>query len=261
MQFDNQADIYDKRTGLGDAVAKQIAQSVADLCKPFAQGMLLEVGAGTGEIGYFLQNITDAYVGLDMSQGMLDVYRSRYENVLDRPELLLADGNQAWPLADHCVSVIFSSRAMHQLNHEHVLQQLKRVCKPNALLILGNVKRSKKAAKTIMRQQMHHILNDYGLQEKSGQSNRKILFEELEELGGERLSSITAASWSVNNAPIDSINSWKNVDGIAGLPVDEALKNQVLDKLQDKAQDFFNDLNQPVESKETYELNAISLKF
>lgn len=261
LQFDDQAGIYDKRTGLGASVVKQIARSVADYCRSYDDGLLLEVGAGTGEIGYFLQDIPLPYLGMDVSQGMLHQFRKRYETPQDVPQLVHTDANQHWPLEDQSVSVVFSSRAMHQLQHDHVVNELKRVCRPDAILILGNVKRDPQAVKTVMRKEMHKLLNQHGLQEKSGQSHRKQLFSTLHAQGAMRQSPITAARWTVNNTPIDSINSWKNVDGIAGLEVNEAFKHQLLDRLQQKCESLYNDLSQPVESEEKYELNAITLNF
>jgi len=53
MQFDDQADIYDKRTGLGEKTAQSIAASLDQMIQPHLAGQFLEIGAGTGEIGFF----------------------------------------------------------------------------------------------------------------------------------------------------------------------------------------------------------------
>ncbi len=262
MQFDDQSDIYDKRTGLGKKTAQKIATSVNQMIKPYLKGQFLEIGAGTGEIGYFLQDLPVPYIGIDLSNGMLDIYRQRFKEQENSPQLIQMDGNTTWPLQNGSVSVFFSSRAMHQLNHEHVLKQLKKLAVPaSSLLILGNVKRSKQSTKTIMRKEMHNILNNFGLKEKSGQSNRKLLFDAIEQQGGEKLPSVIASRWLVSHAPIDSIESWKSVDGIAGQPVDKKLKNEILDSLILRAKEKFTDLNKALETEETYELNAIKLPY
>ncbi|MCF6204147.1 MAG: methyltransferase domain-containing protein [Methylococcaceae bacterium] len=262
MQFDDQADIYDKRTGLGEKTAQKIAATVNQMIKPYLKGQFLEIGAGTGEIGYFLQDLPIPYIGIDLSNGMLEIYRQRFKEQKNRPRLIQMDGNAIWPLQNGSVSVFFSSRAMHQLDHEHVLNQLKKLAVPtSSLLILGNVKRSKISTKTIMRKEMHSLLNNFGLKEKSGQSNRNLLFDALEKQGGERLPSITASRWLVSHAPIDSIESWKNVDGIAGQAIDQKLKTKILDSLILRAKEKFTDLHLAMETEETYELNAIKLPY
>lgn len=261
MQFNDQADIYDKRTGLGENTAQKIAASVNQLIQPYLNGQFLDIGAGTGEIGYFLQDLSIPYVGIDLSGGMLNVYRERFKEKDNMPQLIQMDGNTPWPLKDNSVSVFFSSRAMHQLNQDNVLQQLARLSDHASLLILGNVKRNKHSVKAVMRKEMHNVLNEFGLKEKSGQSNRNLLFEVIEQQGGERLPPVTASRWKVSHAPVDSINSWKKVDGIAGQAVEPALKAQILETLIQKAEELFTDINQAQETEETYELNAIKLPF
>ncbi len=262
MQFDAQADIYDQRTGLGANTAQNIASALEAMIRPYLTGQFLEIGAGTGEIGCCLQDFTIPYAGMDLSAGMLDVYRQRYPSAADVPELIQTDANQAWPFAAHSVSVFFSSRAMHQLDHNNVLQQLELLADPaGAILILGNVKRSKKSAKAIMRKAMHKALNEFGLQEKSGQSNRNLLFTTLEQQGGEKLTPVTASRWPVSHAPIDSIYSWQSVDGIAGQAVEPAIKTKILDAVMLRAQEKFTDLNLALEAEETYELNAMKLPY
>lgn len=262
MQFDDQADIYDKRTGLGEKTAQTIADSLNQIIKSYPGGQFLEIGAGTGEIGYFLQNLLLPYVGIDLSEGMLDVYRKRFEHSNESPQLIQTDGNKSWPFDNNTVSVFFSSRAMHQLDHENVLKELERLSTPWAsILILGNVKRNKNSVKSFMRKEMHKVLSKFGLKEKSGQSNRNLLFDVIEQQGGEKLETVITSRWQVSHAPIDSINSWKSVDGIAGLAVDQAIKNQILETLILRAEEKYNDLNQAVEAEETYELNAIILPY
>lgn len=260
MQFDEQADIYDKRTGLGKNTAQNIAATLEQMISPFLTGQFLEIGAGTGEIGYFLQKLKTPYVGMDLSDGMLEIYRNRYAIAQEIPPLIQTNANQVWPFEDDSVSVFFSSRAMHQLDHENVLKQLERLAAPaGAILILGNVKRTKHSAKAMMRKEMHKVLNEFGLQEKSGQSNRNLLFETIEQQGGERLAPITASRWQVSHAPIDSINSWKSVDGIAGQAVDADIKTRILESVTLRARTLFTDLEQALEAEENYELNAIKL--
>lgn len=260
MQFDQQADIYDKRTGLGEQTASKTAHTLENLIKPFSDGIFMEIGAGTGEIGFFLQDLGIPYIGIDLSSRMLDVYRKRFTNPNSIPTLIQTDANNPWPLDDNLVSVFFSSRALHHLKREHVVSELARLSIPhNSILVLGHVKRNKTSVKTIMRQEMHKILHDYGFQEKSGQSNRKKLFELLEKKGGKVLDPVITSRWKVSHAPIESINSWRVVDGIAGNEIKPTLKNKILDELENRALSLFPDLNQPLEAEERYELNAIKL--
>jgi len=262
MQFNDQADIYDERTGLGAKTAQNIALALEQMIKPHLAGQFMEIGAGTGEIGFYLQDLPIPYVGIDLSNGMLDVYRKRFKDLKNVPNLIQTDGNKTWPLENNSVSVFFSSRAMHQLDQQNVLDQLQNLSSTQgAILILGNVKRDKNSAKAIMRKEMHKALNEFGLKEKSGQSNRNQLFETIEKLGGERFTPVTASRWHVSHSPIDSINSWKKVDGIAGQTVEPAIKQQILESLILTAENKFSNINQALETEESYQLNAIKLPY
>lgn len=262
MQFDTQAEYYDKRAGLGEETAKAVAAAIRQLISPYLGGRFLDIGAGTGEIGFFLQEPLLHYTGIDLSEGMLEVYRARFTDPAAIPELIQMDANLPWPLPEQSVSMFFSSRALHQLELNHVLAQFARLSSPQgALLILGNVKRPEDSPKAIMRKKMHKVLNSFGLSEKSGQSNRNQLFEALIQQGAERLPPVTAARWQVSNAPMDSITSWESVDGIAGQDIDPELKAQILKMLYMEAQSLFTDLHKALETEETYELNAIKLRF
>ncbi len=260
MQFDSQSEIYDQRTGLGVNTAQKVAQAIHKIAEELSEkGLILEIGAGTGEIGAELFPLTPQYIGFDLSKGMLKMYQNRLDDP-GRPPLVQADGNQPWPFKEASVSVFFSSRAIHQLDRQHVLNQLNRLAnRDQALLILGNVKRSGDAVKTVVRKQMHQILNLYGIQEKSGQSNRKALFSAIKQQGGVAIPAITVNRWQVSHAPIDSIKSWQKVDGLAGRDIDPAMKNKILETLETQLQTLYPNLHTPIASEESYELNAIKL--
>jgi hypothetical protein len=51
------------------------------------------------------------------------------------------------------------------------------------------------------------------------------------------------------------------VDGIAGQEINTQLKSEILESLTDKANTLFTDINTPLETEETYELNAIKLPY
>lgn len=256
MQFDTQAKIYDERTGLGEQTAKKVAEAITQYIPSHSQGHLLEIGAGTGEIGYFLQQLPIPYLGFDLSKGMLDQYIQRSSN----PLLIQCDGNQTWPFQKHSISIFFSSRAIHQLHHDHVLAQLKYLANQrSSLFILGYVKRQKDSVKATMRREMHKLLNQHGLKEKSGQSSRNELFLKIEQAGGKALPTMTVSQWQVNHAPIDSINSWLKVDGIAGRDVDKDLKKDILGQLKKSVASQYCDLEKSYPAQESYQLSIIQL--
>ena len=76
VTFDAQAADFDRRAGLPAGAARRIAAAVMELA-PAGRGVLLDLGAGTGQIGEHLSRGArgTGYVGLDLSGPMLDVFR------------------------------------------------------------------------------------------------------------------------------------------------------------------------------------------
>ena len=139
--FDSQAHYYDQRVGLSDAAGAAIAQAVLALAGPGPGDLVAEIGAGTGLIGRWLTQSVVDYVGLDVSRGMLTRFRQRL-HAGSSAVLLQADGNCQWPMADGSARIIFSSRALHWLTRDHVVNETFRVAHPHlAVLLVGRVQR------------------------------------------------------------------------------------------------------------------------
>src|SRR6267143_6066469 len=139
--FDGQAGFFEKRAGLPEDCCRDIANAVVEIGETGPADLLVEVGAGTGQLGRWF-GPTLRYIGLDLSAGMLNEF-SRYRDNDPASRLLIqADANASWPLADGVVRVLFSSRTMHLLDQEHVAREFLRVSSSaGATLILGRVER------------------------------------------------------------------------------------------------------------------------
>jgi len=64
----------------------------------------------------------------------------------------------------------------------------------------------------------------------------------------------------VASTPRQSLNSWRGKANLAGIELDEEIKQNVLDQLQAWAEETFGGLDQPIESEETYILQGVRLK-
>jgi ubiquinone/menaquinone biosynthesis C-methylase UbiE len=94
--FDEQALDYDARAGLPATVGAAVAQGIVDRAGVLADDLVLELGAGTGEIGAHLARLPIRYVGLDASAAMLQVFRAKAAG--SQPALIVANGDDPWPL-------------------------------------------------------------------------------------------------------------------------------------------------------------------
>lgn len=259
-RFDSQATNYDRRAGLPEAAIGEIVRSIAEIAEAPTGGLLLEVGPGTGQIGCELCKLPLRYVGFDISAAMLQQFRQRLEPGGVTPELIVADGNRKWPLADASADVLFSSRALHLLDHEHVVVELFRVASTEgAVLLTGSVRRAEHSVKEQMRRQLRQFLQEHAIEGRSRDASRQRIFQHCCAIGAKRLSPRVAASWFVSHTPRQSIESWDNKEGLVGTDVPANVKKSVLTRLQAWALTQYKDLQQPSEMEESYVLEGVRI--
>src|SRR6478609_9154678 len=79
--FDDQALHYDERAGLPSDVGDLVARSIVRHAGAGPSDLVLELGAGTGEIGAHLARLPVRYVGVDSSATMLERFRKKAVNL------------------------------------------------------------------------------------------------------------------------------------------------------------------------------------
>ena len=258
--FDRQAAEYDRRAGLPAQVEPLVVRSIAEAIGTAEYRCLLEIGTGTGQIGYRLQELPLQYVGFDISSAMLQRFRERFSPEEDVPVLLQADGNAQWPVADASTDVVFSSRALHWLDPNHVVSEVFRVAAPSGIVLLvGRVFRESDSVRAEMRCQMRQLLREQGIEGRSGEKSRTTIFESCTRPGAERLEPRTVARWTVDYTPSDSIESWQSKPGLAGRDVPDKTKQLVLERLRDWAVTQYGNLQRRFETEESYVLEGVKI--
>ena len=259
LDFDTQADQYDKRTGLSERNCQAIVQTVLELAAMQPEDCILELGAGTGQIGTWFIQSPLRYIGLDISNGMLEQFRQRLPDD-SAGKIIHGDANQAWPVDDRSVHIIFSSRALHWLSLDHIIQESLRVaCSDGTLLIIGRIRRERNSIATRMQQEMRRRLKQHGFEEQSGDRHQNQLIEHFRQLDANILDPVIAMRRMVKRAPQHSLDSWQNKPGLAGIEPPTEIKQSVLEELHHWAQTEFGDLTEVIESEETYVLQGIHI--
>jgi SAM-dependent methyltransferase len=252
--FDGQAVFFDRRTGLPEECCRAVAQKVVEFSG--AQGLIVEVGCGTGQIGQWVET-PGRYVGFDLSLNMLREFRRRLGSH-QSPPLIQADANATWPFADGAAVLIFSSRAVHLLEHEHLAAEIFRLASPTgATVILGRVERTPGSVKERMAQEMNERLRRRGLKGRRGRRRNRRLFESCERRGAEILEPVPVATWKTAASPRKSLDSWRSLTGLGGLPVSAETRADVLDELEVWAAETFGGLERVSEFEETYVLSPL----
>ena len=255
--FDAQAREFDRRAGLPPEVAQQIAESIVSMTTPNGDGTILELGAGTGQIGSDLATSTEVgYIGLDLSHPMLAEFRNK---VGPQTALVQADASLPWPIAPKSIQSIFMARSLHLLSVERVADEALRVSAGNARILVGGVKRGADSLREQMRDRMRSLLRQQGRQGRGRGSAAKKLFSVLAERGAQQQPTVTAAEWVVAERPQDSLDSWGEKDGIAGIDVPAADKQTLLGDLRAWAKSKFGDISSVQRSTERYELQILHL--
>ena len=268
MTFDDQAKTFETRTGLSESTCQAIVKTVLDLAEIKTNAQVVEVGAGTGQIGRWFATEPVHYLGFDLSQAMLEQFRQHLDQDLDQNldkqreniNLLQGDANQHWPVVDGAANLIFSSRTLHLLNLEHVVNESLRIAQPEgAVIIMGSVQRDRQGVKNQMRKQMQTFLAEKSL--RGRQKNKLIgqLIELFTRHGGKAIEPVVASRWQVVSTPRQSLESWRGKANLAGIELDDEIKQNVLDQLEVWANETFGGLDRTIESEETYLLQGVRL--
>jgi hypothetical protein len=249
-----------RRSGLPLAAVERIAHAIVALA-PSPTGLLLDVGAGTGEIGSCLAYIPGVrYVALDLSLPTLHRFEWRLHGEGSRALFLRADADQPWPLADGCVRLFFLSRAAHLLRLEPLVDEAVRTAHPDgAWVILGRVRREASSIRATLRRALHRLLGESGIESMSGETAQHLLATALAQHGGTSMPPRVVATWTTVERPIDPLSSWRQKAALAGIPLPSPLRDEILDRLEAWSRRRYGDLETQHEVNESYELSAVRL--
>ncbi len=248
--FDGQAGLFERRAGLPETVCRAIVKKVVEIGEAKSGDLIVEIGSGTGQIGQWFEAPV-RYAGFDLSAGML-------KECSRRLDLVQADANTSWPLADGVARVIFSSRAVHLLQQEHVAHEVFRVSvSTGATLTLGRVEREPESVRARMAKEMNERLRLHGFAGRRGERQNRKLFELCRDRGAVDLEPVAVAQWRSLASPRQSLDSWRGLAGLGGIAVPAATRAEILRELESWAEAEFGGLDQEFESEETYVLKSL----
>jgi ubiquinone/menaquinone biosynthesis C-methylase UbiE len=258
--FDEQARSFDHRAGLPESVGDSIARELVQFAQVAPGDVVLEVGVGTGQIGLALCQLPLCYVGFDTSAAMLDVFKRRCRESGRAVSLINTDGNNRWPADDGSVKVVFGSRAIHLLRNKHVVEEVFRVASPiGATLVLGRLQREKQSLRARLRQEMRNRLRQLGYATQEGQQKEREILDACVRRGAAPLERRVVATWPVQHSAAQTLASWREKSGLAGLKLAADTKETVLSQLAVWAKDAFGSLEAVQSAEEKYALEGVRL--
>ena len=257
VSFDEQAADFDLRAGLPASVARRVAAALVELA-PTGSGVILDLGAGTGQIGEHLVRGGARYLGIDVSGPMLAVFRRKLGA---GGSLVRADAGAPWPIADGKVELVFFSRAAHLLPPAVLVEETLRVATPEgALAVFGGVKSEPDSLRAVLRREMRRLLAEHGVEARRASDSQGRLAGALAERGGEVLPVRTAASWPVVHRAGDALAAWRAKSGLGGRAVTPEVQDSVLRRLEDWIRERYGSLDAARDATERYELVVVRLE-
>jgi SAM-dependent methyltransferase len=253
--FDGQAPEFDQRVGLPEEDCRAIAAAVLAMAEVRSGGRVVEIGAGTGMIGRWFPDHPVRYVGLDLSRGMLEVFRRRPG--AERAGLVQADASRPWPLPAGAARAIFSSRAIHLLPLKTVVEEVVRVGEVGGTLVLGWVERRPESVKTRLSRRMRQLVRERGFSARNAGGG--VLFDALKRRGARELPRQAVVRWPVRHSPREALAWWRGKVGLGGVVLPPGVQDEVLDELEAWAVQVFGGLDAQQESEEAYVLEGVRL--
>ena len=255
--FDAHAAGYDARAGFPPGAGQAVAEAIVGLAGVGANDLVLELGAGTGEIGAHLAALTTGYVGLDNSPAMLEIFRAKASPAM--PRLLVADVDVIWPLPASSAHVIFASRVIHLLRSEHVVSEVTRVCQPGGYVMLGRINRDPDSLKERLRRHRQQVLRDLGIQPRQGEAGSRQVIERLTEAGWFDLGRQAVATWTGDISAGEILAEWATLSRMGSVEVERVTRELILDDIRGWTAREFGDLDRPWPYHEQYVLDIVQL--
>src|SRR5215207_1328253 len=160
--YDHAAPSFDLHREFTAAVAEAIRAAVlAAVADASPRPRLLDLGAGTGRIGWPFAAAGDDYTGVDLSLGMLRQFAGRGEIANHaRPRLIQADGQQL-PFGDAAFDAVLLMQVIGAAQSWHeFLTEARRVLRPAGVLVVGHAAALPDGIDARMKQRLAALLSE-----------------------------------------------------------------------------------------------------
>jgi ubiquinone/menaquinone biosynthesis C-methylase UbiE len=197
--YDATAASFNRHRALPDGVAEAIRAAVMAAAGGAQRPRLLDIGAGTGRIGWPFVAAGDDYIGVDFSLGMLREFIGRAEWNGASARLVQADGERL-PFPDASFDAVLLMQVLSAARHgRRLIAEAGRVLQPAGCLIFGRTVAPDNGIDARMRQHLAESLDAAGVHPYRKKSSD----DALSWLAGNAHDSriVTAAAWRAERTP------------------------------------------------------------
>jgi SAM-dependent methyltransferase len=252
--YDAVAPSFDRDRALPEGVAEAIRASVLDAVDR-AQPRLLDLGAGTGRIGWPFVAAGDDYVGADLSLGMLRAFRGRAEAARHVPQLVQADGHRL-PFGGASFDAVMLIQVFGGMQGwREFIDEARRVLRAGGALIVGRGVGPADGVDGRMKERLDAILTEIGIAPRAKNPRDDV----QRWLGGRAQDAkrIVATAWTAPRSPRRFLERHRGAARFATLP--DSVKDEALQRLGRWAHATFGSLD--AETREQFEFELQVFKF
>jgi ubiquinone/menaquinone biosynthesis C-methylase UbiE len=248
--YDLIAPTFDRHRTLPDGVAEAIRATVLDTVG-ISSPRLLDLGAGTGRIGWPFVAADDDYVGVDLSFGMLRAFIERAAHDGRSPRLVQA-GGQHLPFRDATFDTVMLIQVFGGMpGWRPLLAEARRVLRRTGVLMVGRTRAPPDGIDERMKQHLAVILDGMGVQ-RDGMNPRGDALRALEEAAS--ATRIDAARWNAERIPRGFLERHATGARFSALP--QAVRDEALRKLGAWAVATFGSLDSVFSEPHAFELRV-----
>jgi SAM-dependent methyltransferase len=239
---------FDRHRALPEGAVQAIRAAVLaaiDAPRP----RLLDLGAGTGRIGWPFVAAGDDYVGVDLSFGMLRAFRQRIGGGGAAPRLVQSDG-QLLPFGDATFDAVLLVQVFGGLDGwRRLLAEARRVLRPKGTLIVGRSVAPEDGVDARMKRQLARLLAEIDV--APGLNARDGAQRWLESTAHD-VARVVAATWVAPRTARGFLDRHRTGARFSALP--EAVKAEALGKLAVWAAASFGSLDAVSRERHAFEL-------
>jgi ubiquinone/menaquinone biosynthesis C-methylase UbiE len=239
--------------GVPEAIRAAILSSTSASSRP----RLLDLGAGSGRVGWPFVVAGDDYVGVDVSSGMLQEFAQRaaaHGEVL--PRLVQADGLQL-PFRDATFDTVMLIQVFGGLRGwRRLIAEARRVLRPSGALIVGRTIVPLDGLDARMKQHLVSVLDELGIQ--SDQANARDAVDLSLKSNACSSACVLAATWTADRTPRGFIERHSTGARFSSLPT--LVKAQALRDLGAWAAATFGSLDAVLSEQHAFELQVFKFQ-
>jgi ubiquinone/menaquinone biosynthesis C-methylase UbiE len=222
---------FDRHRALPDGVAEAIRAAVTAAVGGVPRPRLLDIGAGTGRIGHAFVAAGDNYVGVDLSFGMLRIFRHRASPGGASPEPALARLVRAdarfLPFPDASFDIVMMIQIFGCMSGFRLLvSEARRVLRPSGAVVLGRMLAAEHCVDARLKQRLALILSEMGIDPGH---NFQDEVEQALNSAARSAKSLRAASWRADRTAREFLQRHRTGARFSALP--ESFREEALRRL------------------------------